>query len=134
MLHEASQFILSFRWCGAIQESYLGIGIGGVLAVFLFRILPIEAGVDEWLWAIVGDLPPAYLVTDNAPNAACALEGYVEEMARWAQAAKRGKAVADLIPVNVPPTPENAIELRSRLDFIEKEILPQYSDDLKSCP
>src|SRR5436190_382914 len=83
MFDEASQFLLSFNWCGEIKESYFGMGVGGVLAVFLFRIVPKKTGVDEWLWVVTGDIPPAYLVTDEAPNPACALAGYVREMTRW---------------------------------------------------
>ena len=47
--------------------------IGGVVAVFLFRIDgPPE--VDPLLWVVVGDLPTAYLVTDDAPSPAIALD------------------------------------------------------------
>ena len=133
MLREATEFMLSFRWCTMIRESYLGMGIGGVVGVFLLKIVPAKADVDEWLWVIVGDLPPAYIVTDNAPNAACALAAYIQEMRRWADAAKNGKTVTDLIPLNVPATPENAKELAGRLDFLKTEVLSQYLDDLRSC-
>src|SRR4051812_48819734 len=80
MLERASQYLRSFRWCADIEEAYFGLGVGGVVAVFLFRIRPAQTGVDPLLWVVVGDVPSAYLVTDRAPSPACALEGYVELM------------------------------------------------------
>ena len=52
------------------------------------------------------------------------LEGYVELMSEWVEAATNSQPVDDLIPVNVAPTPENAKLLESRLAFLNKEILP----------
>ena len=43
---------------------------------------------------------------------------------------KKGGSVEKLIPVNVPPTPENAKRLESRLSILDKEILSNYADDL----
>jgi hypothetical protein len=52
-------------------------------------------------------------------------------MQEWVDAARAGGSVADLIPVNVPPTVENAERLGRRLQFIDEEILSQYADDLE---
>jgi len=38
--------------------------------------------------------------------------------------------VADLYPVNVPPTLEWAEQLEGRVRFLEEEILKDYMDDL----
>ena len=38
MYVEASKYLRSFEWCGEIQESYHGLGVGGVVGVFLFKI------------------------------------------------------------------------------------------------
>ena len=46
-------------------------------------------------------------------------------------AAKTGRTVEGLIPVNVPPTPEYAKQLESRLTFLDKKILIYYTDDLR---
>ena len=83
MLKEAQAYLSAFDWCEAIRESHFGLGVGGVVAVFLFRIIPSREGVDEWLWVVVGDLPPAYLVTDENPTPVSALEAYAEEMKAW---------------------------------------------------
>ena len=131
MLNEATRYLSSFSWCKRIEESYFGCGVGAVFAVFLFKIRPSSDKVDEWIWVIVGDLPPAYITTEDAPNAACALDAYIGAMTKWVEAAKNGRTVAGLIPVNVPPTPENAAQLQSRLDFLNKEILSRYPGSLR---
>jgi hypothetical protein len=126
MLKEADGYLLGFAWCREISESYLGIGVGGVIAVFLFKIVSNADNVDEWLWVIVGDLPPAYLVVDCSPDAACALDNYIGEVQRWVDAVLAGKSVKDVIPVNAPPTVENARQLQTRLDFLKKNVLTKH--------
>ena len=123
MLEEATDFIRGFAWSGTIGRRWLGLGVGGVIAVFLFELEPTQPDVDDRLWVVVGDLPPAYLVTEDAPTARDALTGYVDEMSRWVAAARAGAPVGDLIPVNVPPTPENADLLERRLVFLRDTFL-----------
>jgi hypothetical protein len=63
MLQKATDYLKSFRWCPPIEQIYLGCGVGGVVAVFLFHFRERIQGTDEWLWVVVGDLPSAYLPT-----------------------------------------------------------------------
>lgn len=79
MASQAQTYLRSFPWCKQIREAYFGDGYGGIVAVFLFRIEPARSGVDEWLWVIFGDIPPAYLVIDTAKTPSQALESYIEE-------------------------------------------------------
>jgi len=120
----AKKYLTSFRWCQSIGEMYFGDGIGKIVGLFLCRIVPSENGVDEWLWVIVGDVPPAYLVTDRCKNPAEALDAYTEEMSRWVELAREGKRSSDVIPVNVPATPEFAEQVRSRLELLGKLLRP----------
>jgi len=122
---EALAFLLSHAWCRSVKRSYLGMGYEGILGVFLFEIIPSQEGVDEFLWVITGDIPPAYLVCDDSPTAADALQAYVEEMRLWVQAVRSGAPTADIIPVNAPETEEYTSMLESRLRFIERELLSQ---------
>ena len=131
LLDEARTYLGGFSWCESITDEYFGIGVGGIVAVFLFKIRPATADADEWLWVVVGDLPPAYIVTDEARNPAAALDAYIGEMERWAEAVEKGDAVEDLIPVNVPPTLENAQRLRKRLAFLDREVLRHHVNDLR---
>ena len=126
MLREAESYLQSFAWCRRITECFYGLGIGGVVAVFLFHIQPDNDSVDEWLWVISGDLPPAYLVVDLSPTPVSALETYITEMDEWVTAVKKGKSTDELIPVNVSPILENAGRLEKRLDFLLKEVIPRY--------
>ena len=134
MLKEAERYLHGFAWCKEIQESYFGLGVGGIVGVFLFRIVPARDDVDDWVWVIVGDLPPAYITVDDAPNAACALDGYIGAMTKWVEAVLAGASVERLIPVNAPATRESALALRVRLAFLDENILKHYSQDLReSC-
>lgn len=127
---EALAFIRGFSWCDAVLELYEGIADPDILGVFLARIRPARPGVDEWLWIVVGDLPPAYLVIDRAPNPACALDGYIGLMREWVKAVERGAPVDDLIPVNVPPTREYAKMLDGRLRVLAEFLRENFQDDL----
>lgn len=80
----------------------------------------------------MGDLPSAYLTTDDCPNPATALDGYIGAMQEWVDAAQKGRSVAELIPVNVPATKEKASMLKTLLDFLDERILSEYQEDLKA--
>jgi len=129
MVDDAKRYVERFKWCEAVLESYAGITIPGVVAVLLHKIRPTTPEADEWLWTVTGDLPPAYIVVDDAPNAPAALEGYVGEMRGWVEAVKTGQPTEGLIPVNADATEEFASMLESRLAFIEDRIIPEYDGD-----
>jgi hypothetical protein len=100
------------------------------VAVLLFRIIPTSDEVDEWLWVVIGDLPPACLVTDQALNPSDALQTYIGEMQRWIAAVRADKPVDQLMPVattggaeRLEPTRANADDLERRLRYLEHNIL-----------
>jgi hypothetical protein len=128
MAHYARDYLQNFGWCKSIRDWYFGDGVGAIVAVFLFRIEPASPDVDEWLWVVVGDIPPAYLVIDDNTTPSLALQGYIEEMSQWVKLAKAGKSTAKAIPVNKPATRENALLLESRLKAIEEIILPRFRE------
>jgi hypothetical protein len=70
MHEDALRYIQSHEWAEPIRETYLAFGVGKVIAVFLFDFLEPVAGLDQQLWVVVGDLPPAYFVTARARIAA----------------------------------------------------------------
>ena len=125
----AEQFLLSKRWCKSIRNGYFGLGNEGILGVFLFEISPGHPDVDDWLWVVTGDLPPAYLVCDLSPDPPSALRSYIREMRRWVEAVHEGRSIDDeIIPVNAPATREYADMLESRLDLLEELVLSQYDE------
>jgi hypothetical protein len=130
MYNRAFNFLSNRIWYDSLHESYMGMFHPGIVAVFLFRIVPKD--FDEWIWVVVGDLPTAYIVGDDCPNPAAALDGYIGEMEEWIKAVEKGQSVEDLIPVNAPPTLNNAKALKSRMNFLDERILCNYQDDLNS--
>jgi hypothetical protein len=125
MLDAAEHYVRSHKWCPPIVERYLGYGVGGIVGVFLFRFArPIGDAGDRELWVVEGDLPSAYLVTDDAPTPKAALERYCELMENWAQGVLRGDGVSGRYPVPVEPTREHADMLMKRVVFIRENIIP----------
>jgi len=124
MATEAHEFVCNQSWCERVNHQYFAYGVGGVVAVFLFQITPSAEDVDSCLWVVVGDLPPAYLVVDDSPTAADALDGYCSEMMAWVEAIEAGESIDELIPVNASPTLVNAEQLKGRLRFLRSKIIP----------
>ena len=56
MASSAENYLRCFPWCEGVRESYFGDGYGGIVAVFLFRILPAREGVPAWLWSFLAFL------------------------------------------------------------------------------
>lgn len=123
-LEDARTYLTSFPWCTCIEEEFFGLGIGGVVAVFLFRIRPVGE-FDSWLWVIVGDLPSAYLVTDRATSPVRALEVYCELMEEWIRAVRRGN-LRDAFPILAEPTSENSDLLEKRVALLRTQIIPAF--------
>jgi hypothetical protein len=129
MLHRATQYIQSFEWCPPIEHVYLGCGVGGVVAIFLFHFGEPVKGTDEWLWVVGGDLPSAYLVLDRANDPVLALDGYCELMEAWARSVLAARPLQDVFPVEAKPTLDNAKSLLKRVNFIRTRLLPGWRSD-----
>jgi len=127
-LQRARSFLNNMKWCERIEDGYMELWVEEILTVFKFFITPISGDIDKELWVIIGDIPPAYLVTDDAPDAISALKIYTEEMYLWVEAVFEDKSIKDIIPVNAPATKDNAMKLKKRLDFIVKKIIPEVSN------
>ncbi|HVP13455.1 MAG TPA: hypothetical protein VMV94_19940 [Phycisphaerae bacterium] len=126
MLQSATGYMRSLEWCPPIDRIYLGCGVGGVVAVFLFHFSKPIQGTDEWLWVVEGDLPTAYLVLDQASDPVTALDLYCGLMDEWARAVLAAQPLQDVFPVEAEPTPDNAENLLKRLDFIRTRLLPDW--------
>jgi hypothetical protein len=128
MAEGAQNYIRCFPWCKSVRDVYFGDGYGGIVAVFLFHIEARRAEIDEWLWVVFGDVPPAYLVTDIAKSPSQAIEVYVAEVSKWTELAKAGKSSKDVIPVYVPATPENAADVERRMKLLREIIVPAFRE------
>jgi hypothetical protein len=129
---EAVRFLEGHAWCRRVKSGELAFAIAGVIGVFKIVLEPARADVDSVLWVVTGDLPPAYLVTDDAPDWQSALAGYVDEMRKWVAAVRDGTSTAGVIPVSAEPTEEHAEMLESRLKFIESEFIAGPADRIES--
>jgi hypothetical protein len=129
---EAKAFLATHEWCGEVTEVKLAFAVAGVLGVFEVELAPTRPEVDAVLWVVVGDIPPAYLVQDEAPTWKDALRGYVLEMHRWVHAVRHKLPLDDVIPVEAEPTADHAEMLASRLAFIETEILEAADGEIES--
>jgi len=127
MLDAALDYLRGFTWCPPVKNVYMGLGIGGVIALFLVEFLQKAGGTDEYLWLVQGDLPSAYFVTDCASDPFSAIEVYCELMEDWAKAVLDGRSLDDVFPVAAAPTAEYAHMLLSRINFIREKILPEYT-------
>lgn len=132
LLDEATGYLQDFPWVKEISQVYVGLCYPGIVDVFPYQFVPAGDDVPDCVWVVVGDLPPAYLNTEPAPNAAIALSFYIGAMEQWVKAVREDKSVEELIPVNVPPTLEYADMLGSRLEFLDQRILSDYAEDLKA--
>jgi hypothetical protein len=127
---QAVEFVSGFRWCGSITECSLDFAVAGILGVFRVDLVPL-AGADPTVWAVVGDVPPAYLAYEPGDSWQDALRGYVDEMREWVDAVRSGGDLSDVIPVDVAPTLEHANMLSSRLEFIDRNLLDVPEDSLE---
>ena len=130
LAQRAIAFLRDFRWCRDVTACTLGFAVAGVVGVFRVDLVP-DAGADPTVWVIVGDLPPAYIAFEPDDSWQDALRGYVMEMRLWTEAAATGGDVSELIPVNVPPTPEYAAMLAGRLDFLERNLVEVDPESLE---
>ena len=131
LFSEAKSEMVFYDWCLEILESYVGLYFAGIVGVFLFKIKPASDEVDEWIWVVVGDLPPIYITAEESPNAACALDFYIGAMEEWVEAAASGESVEGLVPVNMPVTQESAQKLKVRFMMLDEEILVNLKEDLE---
>jgi hypothetical protein len=132
LAQQASAFLLSKAWCRSITSVHLAWAVAGVVGVFQLKLVAARNDIDDTLWVVVGDLPPAYLVRDESPSWREALENYVYEMRKWVNAVRKGEPLTDVIPVNVEPTAAWADELDGRLSFISDRILSRAAGEIAS--
>lgn len=124
---EAREYIARFTGASPIKETLLAFGVSDILALFLVRFEePIrwDGEEDAEIWVVVGDLPPAHLVTDDCINPPDALETYCVFMEDWADRVLKGEDLEGAYLVTAEPTQEHAEMLKSRIEFIRDEIIP----------
>jgi hypothetical protein len=125
----ATRYVRSYTWCVELKEGYFGDGIGGVVGIFLLRVAIKGCERDQWIWVFMGEIPSAYLAVGRFTNPRAALEKYIEGLEEWAEAAERGRPLKDLIPIELPPTPEIISKVRKTSASLRETILPSIRND-----
>lgn len=119
---KAVGYVSEQNWCSRVLEARLGLGVGGIVGVFFVTIEPLGE-VDANIWVIVGDLPFAYLVPDASTTAEDALATYCALMEQWIDAVNAGSGLEGVFPIDAPATQPNADALRTRVEFLRREVL-----------
>jgi hypothetical protein len=124
MAAEARAYIEDYEWCPPIKSVHLALGIGGVVAAFLYQFdEAIDDTDDDALWIIVGDLPSAYVIVEPGDDGDAALSRYCGLMEDWAFNVLKGNSLEESFPVAAEATHENAEMLNQRIAFLRTEIL-----------
>lgn len=128
MAADARAYMEDFEWCPQINSIHLALGVGGVVAVFLFQFDEVIEDDDDALWVVVGDLPNAYVIVEPDDDGSTALERYCEMMEDWAYNVLKGNSIEESFPVEAEPTQEHAEMLRQRIVFLRSEIIGSSDD------
>lgn len=129
MATHSKSYLEAFAWCLNVRECYFADGVGGIFAVFFFRIQPRDATIDQWIWVMWGDVPPAYLPLSDCISPGDAFHQYVQGMSRWADLALKsqtGLPEDGVPPVDVPSTPEWGERLHQRLHALISAVGPIF--------
>ena len=125
MADQALNYIRSFKWAPPVKRLYLAFAVGDVMALFLAEFEhAIKGGPDEALWIVVGDMPPAYFIVDESPNADKALDAYCGLMEEWAESVLAGGDLSQCYPIAAAPTTEHAKMLLSRMKQVRAKFIP----------
>ena len=131
LFNEAKSYLEKQNWCSNIVGCWFDRSYVDKLAVFYFKIVPLGEA-DEFVWIIVGDIPPAYIDIETASNGALAIQAYTDIMEDWVTAVVNGEGVDEVYPIDAPANEEYASMLASRIKFIRNKILVNYNDELKA--
>lgn len=124
-LEEATTYVQALEHCLEIRQRYLGLGIAGVVSVFLFHV-EATPGSEPWQWVVSGDVPSAAFPLTSAPDPVGALEHYCETMAGWVERLRSGEEVGAEPPPNLAYRAEHSVALAERIAFLRQEIIPTF--------
>lgn len=128
MQERATQYLQGFPWCKAVIASSLYFNLGEKLCVFLYEIDNAASKDDNFLWVVVGDLPPMYLDIYGPKNTVHVLADYVDLAKKWISVIEASLPVTDCYPFNIAPTMEMAVLLKQRVVLIENAILANMDE------
>ena len=125
---EAENYLLGFKWCAETKGSFLYNNYGKIFCIFLFEITNTQSSEDNFLWIIVGDIPPMYLDSYGPRTTREVVEDYIGLSEDWINHIKAEKGVDGCYPFNVEPTIEMAELLEKKVLFMKNELLTNMVD------
>ena len=130
LTERAKRYLSDMSWCVKLNQGWLAYALGYIIGVYLIHFQPNRDDIPEYVWVVIGDIPPAYLDVEYCPDWLAAVDGYIVEMQEWVdRVLNRLPIDHTVISVNVPPEEEWAESLGSRLKFIQKHIIEDGLDD-----
>jgi len=128
MHDQASTYLKKFEWCKAIKNSTLYLNLGVTLCIFLFEIENLASKEDNFLWMMVGDIPPMYLDVYGSKTTVDVLERYTALAKDWISSIELGESIDDCYPFEAMPTIEMANLLKTRVNLIQNSIIPNIDE------
>ncbi|SEO66178.1 hypothetical protein SAMN05428947_103311 [Mucilaginibacter sp. OK283] len=125
---KAEKYLLDFKWCAAINDSFLYYNLGEVFCIFLFEIDNTQSQEDNFLWVIVGDIPSMYLDVYGPDSTVEVLEDYIHLAEDWIAHVKSKQSVDECYPFNAEPTIELAELLEKKVSFMKNTLLNEMED------
>lgn len=125
---EAENYLLDFKWCEKIKNSFIYINLGSVFCIFLFEIVNTQSSDDDFLWVIAGDIPSMYLDVFGARTTKEVVKDYVDLAEDWINNIKEEKSVERCYHFNVEPNIELALLLEKKVSFMKSTLLDNIED------
>lgn len=127
----SAKTVLSLNsWCPPTVETYVAAYCPPIVAVFLYKFdkqhpLTFEDkdGFPEWIWVVVGDLPPICSLYEPLKDGLDALRYWVAAYQTWLERFDAGLSLEELTFLDVPEDAEHAEMLRGRVEFLLKHFL-----------
>lgn len=124
LYNEAKTYVLSFKCCHSIRNSWIAYECGYIIGIFLFEVEVMGGEKDnQFFWVIVGDLPPVCISKEESSTAYKALLKYIFLMEDWISKVNMGENTTHCYPINVPCTKEYADMLQTRIDLLREDHL-----------
>ena len=127
IVNEGLTYLSSFEWVESIDRYHVEFLMPEFIVLLLAEIRGTSAEVDKELWVVSGDLPDAYFVKDQAKTAPRALTVYCDLMEAWVECVSSKGDFSQVYPVEAQPSAENAQMLKSRINFIRSEVIPNMA-------
>jgi hypothetical protein len=128
LLTEAKKYLAEHPWCSRILNGWLFTNIGKVFCIFLFEIENAQSVKDNYLWVIVGDIPPMYLDRFDVSGTREVVETYIYLVDEWIAAVENKESLEEVYPLDSDTSEASIQMLKERLKFLQDEILPNIED------